>query len=59
MGYAKHVGRVGALAVALGVGVAVASTPGVAWAGPDTDGSTETVGEKPTSPPTPTDTKTP
>src|SRR3954466_8184176 len=36
MGYAKHVGRVGALAVALGIGAAVATTPGVAWAeGPD------------------------
>ena len=32
MGYAKHVGRVGALALALGIGVAVGSTPGVAWA---------------------------
>ncbi|MCZ8378394.1 hypothetical protein O6P37_05920 [Mycobacterium sp. CPCC 205372] len=30
--YARYVGRVGALAVALGVGAAVASTPGVAWA---------------------------
>ena len=32
MGYAKYVGRVGALAVALGVGASVAATPGVAWA---------------------------
>ena len=31
-GYAKYVGRVGALAVALGVGGAVATTPGAAWA---------------------------
>jgi hypothetical protein len=31
---AKHIGRVGALAVALGVGLAVATTPGVASAGP-------------------------
>ncbi|MGV0744987.1 PQQ-dependent sugar dehydrogenase [Mycolicibacterium sp. XJ870] len=30
--YAKHVARVGALAVALGVGGALATTPGVAWA---------------------------
>lgn len=30
--YARYVGRVGALAVALGVGAAVATTPGVAWA---------------------------
>ena len=34
MGYAAYIGRVGALAVALGVGVAVATTPGVAWAEP-------------------------
>ncbi|MDT5067660.1 MAG: large repetitive protein, partial [Mycobacterium sp.] len=32
--YAKYVGRVGALAVSLGVGMA-APTPGVAWAGTD------------------------
>ncbi len=38
MGYAKHVGRVGALAVALGIGAAVATTPGVAWA----DGTEDT-----------------
>lgn len=30
--YAKYIGRVGALAIALGVGGAVATTPGVAWA---------------------------
>ena len=34
MGNATYIGRVGALAVALGVGVAVANTPGVAWAEP-------------------------
>ena len=38
MGYAIYIGRVGALAVALGVGVAVASTPGVAWAEPTDSG---------------------
>ena len=33
MGYAKYVGRVGALAVALGIGAALVSTgPGMAWA---------------------------
>ena len=32
MGFARYVGRVGALAVALGVGAAIASTPGAAWA---------------------------
>lgn len=31
-GYARYVGRVGALAVALGVTGAVATTPGIAWA---------------------------
>ncbi len=36
MGYAKYVGRVGALAVAMGVGVAVGSTPGTALADEDT-----------------------
>jgi len=35
--YAKYIGRIGALAVSLGVGVAVATTPGVAWAAPDSD----------------------
>ncbi|MCV7433090.1 M4 family metallopeptidase [Mycolicibacterium bacteremicum] len=35
MGHARHIGRVGALAVALGIGAAVASP--VAWAQPDTD----------------------
>src|SRR3954467_6156344 len=39
MGYAKYVGRIGGLAVALGVGVAIATTPGVAWAGPDGGGT--------------------
>ena len=35
MGYATYTGRIGALAVALGIGAAVANTPGVAWADPD------------------------
>ena len=34
MGYARHIGRVGALAVTLGVGVAIATTPGIASADP-------------------------
>lgn len=38
MGYAKHVGRVGALAVTLGVGVAIVTMPGLAYADPS-DGS--------------------
>lgn len=37
--YSRHVGRVGALAVALGVGFAVATSSGVAWANPDTESS--------------------
>ncbi|MCV7281362.1 alkaline phosphatase family protein [Mycolicibacterium flavescens] len=45
MGYARYIGRVGALAVTLGVGVAVASTPGIAYAdetgsSPSASGST-------------------
>lgn len=39
MKHAKYVGRVGALAVALGIGAAVATTPGVAWADGETDKS--------------------
>ncbi|MGD9513145.1 MAG: phosphodiesterase, partial [Mycolicibacterium sp.] len=34
MGYAQFVGRVGALAVALGVGAATVALPGAAWAEP-------------------------
>ena len=37
MGYARSIGRVGALAVAMGVGVAVASSPGVAYAEPSSE----------------------
>ena len=33
--YSNYVGRVGALAVALGVGMAIASSSATAWAGPD------------------------
>jgi hypothetical protein len=43
MGYARHIGRVGALAVTLGVGVAIVTMPGAANAGP-TDSSTSTGG---------------
>lgn len=42
-GYATYVGRVGALAVALGVGAAIASMPFVAYA--DTSGSSGSTGE--------------
>ena len=52
MVHAKYIGRVGALAVALGVGMAVASTPGIAYAQPSdsssvtssTDGSSAAAG---------------
>ena len=39
MGTAQYIGRVGALAVALGIGAAVATMPGVALADPDGAGS--------------------
>jgi YVTN family beta-propeller protein/VCBS repeat-containing protein len=35
MEYSRYVGRIGALAVALGVGVAIAAPAGVAWAEPE------------------------
>src|SRR5690348_10322921 len=56
MGYARYIGRVGLLAVALGVGIAVATTPGVAWAGPTDTNTTASDGSTPTdtSPGTPT-----
>lgn len=40
-GAARFVGRVGALAVALGIGVAVASSPGIAFAAPSDAAGTE------------------
>ncbi|WP_111512059.1 hypothetical protein [Mycobacterium kyogaense] len=40
MGWEKYVGRVGGLAVALGIGSAIAAVPGVAWADTDDSGST-------------------
>lgn len=39
MGTAKYIGRVGALAVALGIGIALATTPAVAWAEPADSGT--------------------
>lgn len=51
MGYANYVGRVGALAVALGIGAAVVTgAPGVAWAGPDTTNEGPSVDEKTNAP---------
>ena len=49
MGYARHIGRIGALAVALGVGVAVATTPGIAYADPSEGGSGESSSDASTS----------
>ena len=42
MSSARYVGRVGALAVALGIGAVIAGVPGVAWAGPEGDSPDET-----------------
>ncbi len=45
MGYARHIGRVGALAVTLGVGAAIANAPGIAYAdttGAEAGGETQT-----------------
>lgn len=60
--YGGYVGRVGALAVALGIGSAVAAPAGIAWASPDTstdsssstgtDAATEAAGAPATSSPT-------
>ena len=53
MGYASYIGRVGALAVTLGVGVALASTPAVAFAEPSDSSSTSSsssTGESSSSP---------
>ena len=61
MSYAMHIGRVGALAVALGIGIAVASTPGTAGAddaSTDSSDSAEDTGPSDTSDetrPTPAD----
>ncbi len=42
MSSARYVGRVGALAVALGIGAVIAGVPGVAWA--DTEGESDAPG---------------
>ena len=44
MSASDHIGRVGALAVALGIGAAVATGQGVAWASP-TESDPETTNE--------------
>lgn len=59
MGCAKYIGRVGALAVALGVGVAVAGTPAVALADETTPpGQTSSPDTDTTAPDTSADTET-
>jgi hypothetical protein len=45
IGYARFVGRVGALAVALGVGIAVAGNPAAAWADTDADNTSNDTSE--------------
>ena len=49
MSTAKHIGRVGALAVALGIGTAIASTPGVALADPADSGTSSSSDSKSSS----------
>jgi YVTN family beta-propeller protein len=47
MGYARHIGRVGALAVAIGVGFGIAGPPGVAFA--DTGSETSSTPDEPST----------
>ena len=57
MGYARHIGRVGALAVTLGVGAAIANTPGIAYAEtPGTSPNGDSVSKTESSPTTGTTT---
>ena len=50
MDHARYIGRIGALAVTLGVGYAVATTPGIALAAPaDSGSSSSPAGGSPTS----------
>ena len=50
MGHAKYVGRVGALAVALGIGTAVITTPGIAWADDTAGAASNDVGPSQNTP---------
>ena len=45
MGYARYIGRIGALAVALGIGAGLAATPWVASAKPSDSGSSNSSSE--------------
>jgi DNA-binding beta-propeller fold protein YncE len=51
MKHSAYIGRVGALAVALGIGAAVATTPGIALAQDGDSGSTAAGTESPSNPP--------
>ena len=53
MDTAKYIGRVGALAVALGVGAVGANTPGIAWADEPDTSSTSTASSEDSTPTTP------
>ncbi|KRE28614.1 hypothetical protein ASG82_05000 [Mycobacterium sp. Soil538] len=44
MGFSRHIGRIGALAVALGVGTGVGACPGIAWADESTDSTSSVAG---------------
>jgi Type I phosphodiesterase / nucleotide pyrophosphatase len=62
MGYARHIGRVGALAVTLGVGAAIANSPGIAYAGPSdpsATGDSPSVATSPSTKKSPTTKKSP
>ena len=43
-GYGRFIGRVGALAVALGIGAAIANSPGIAWAQDGPSGASDASG---------------
>ena len=47
MGTARCIGRVGALAVALGIGIALVTMPSVAWAEPADSGTPSGIDENP------------
>jgi len=58
VGHARYIGRVGALAVTLGVGVAMATIPGLAYAEPTSDSSTSSESSSSTGSGAPTKTNT-
>ena len=44
VGFSRHIGRIGALAVALGIGTGVGACPGIAWADESTDSTSSVAG---------------